>query len=262
MKITGIKVNQKRLESVKGTAIHDYCIYFFRNPVIFGAEGAECACGRSTAILYTAGKKQYFRGNSGRGLKYDMISFQLSSAGKQYLADMNIPLDTPILINDDFVISSAIKSLKIHSDTSGQRKQEFSELYMRIILICLEDAHSGTEYIQNNLRKFPALYNLRNSVYEEPLREWSVESVCRHFSISKTYFHRIYSDTFGTTFTQDVIESRLLYASELLENTDLSISAIAEKCGYYSDSYFMRQFRQHRGCTPSEYRRRKNAVSL
>ncbi|MBQ1519507.1 MAG: helix-turn-helix transcriptional regulator, partial [Ruminococcus sp.] len=29
-----------------------------------------------------------------------------------------------------------------------------------------------------------------------------------------------------------------------------------ETCGYDSDAYFMRQFKQHKGFTPSEYRRR------
>lgn len=86
---------------------------------------------------------------------------------------------------------------------------------------------------------------------------WSVGMVCRQLSVSKTYFHRIYVNAFGTTFTQDVIESRLLYASQLLADTDLSVSAVAEKCGYESDAYFMRQFRQHRGCTPTEYRKRR-----
>ncbi|HOR22293.1 MAG TPA: AraC family transcriptional regulator, partial [Ruminococcus sp.] len=70
------------------------------------------------------------------------------------------------------------------------------------------------------------------------------------------YFHRIYRQAFGVTLRQDVIESRLIAAAELLETTDLSVSAIAERCGYFSDSYFMRQFRLHKGCTPTEYRRR------
>jgi AraC-like DNA-binding protein len=80
--------------------------------------------------------------------------------------------------------------------------------------------------------------------------------MCEDMQISRTYFHRLYFEAFGVTFRQDIIESRLIHASELLKNTDLSVTAISETCGYDSESYFMRQFKQHKGCTPSEYRRR------
>ncbi|MDE5862025.1 MAG: AraC family transcriptional regulator [Ruminococcus sp.] len=89
-----------------------------------------------------------------------------------------------------------------------------------------------------------------------PSKTWSVEEICYNMNISRTYFHRLYKLAFGVTYIQDVIENRLKYACELLKNTDLSISEIAEKCGYETDSYFMRQFRQYRNCTPSEYRRK------
>ncbi len=186
-----------------------------------------------------------------------MVCFRPSSSDRQYMADMDIPFDMPVELPDDFIIASAIKSMKIHHDMSERRKSEFSELYMRIILIALEDAHSSIKSEKSNIPKYPHLKKLRDSVYDEPLRKWSIDIICQKFGISKTYFHRIYTDTFGTTFTQDVIESRLIYASSLLADTELSVSAIAEKCGYESDSYFMRQFRQHRGCTPTEYRKKK-----
>ena len=74
--------------------------------------------------------------------------------------------------------------------------------------------------------------------------------------IGKTYFHRIYLAYFGTTYIQDVINSKLEIAKKMLVETSWSVSAIAEKCGYESDSYFMRQFKKHTGITPTEYRRK------
>ena len=88
------------------------------------------------------------------------------------------------------------------------------------------------------------------------MKQWSVDDICYNLNISKTYFHRLYREAFGVTCIQDVIRSRIDYACELLKNTDLSISRISEKCGYENDSYFMRQFRQYKYCTPSEYRQK------
>ena len=257
MKVTKIVLSHRQAESVKGTVMQDYCLYLFRNPVVFRIDGIERVYGGCTAILYSGGKKQYFRGSASKGLKYDMVCFRLSSADRQYITDMDIPFDIPVELPDDFIIASALKSMKIHYDMSERRKSEFSELYMRIILIGLEDAHSSIKAERDNIPKYPGLREIRNSVYDEPLREWSVDTACRKLAVSRTYFHRIYADAFGTTFQQDIIESRLIYASQLLDDTELSVSAIAEKCGYESDSYFMRQFRKHRGCTPTEYRKKK-----
>lgn len=257
MKITDIVVNHKRAEAVKGIVKQDYCLYLFRNPVIFSIDGTEKTYSGCTTILYKSGSKQYFKGSAGKGLKYDMVSFRLSPSDRQYTADIDNLFDVPVKLPDDFILSSAIKSMKIYSDMYGYRKAEFCELYMRTVFISLQQAYGLVKSEKNSIPKYPALQDLRRYVYDNPMIEWSVSTVCHALSISNTYFHRIYADAFGTTFTQDVIESRLLYASQLLADTDLSVSAIAEKCGYESDSYFMRQFRQHRGCTPTEYRKKK-----
>ena len=72
---------------------------------------------------------------------------------------MKVPFNVPIELNDSFIISSAIKSMKIYTDISKNRNDEFSELYMRTILILLESAYnSRDEYA--NLPKYPKLNSL------------------------------------------------------------------------------------------------------
>lgn len=125
-----------------------------------------------------------------------------------------------------------------------------------------------SEQVSSEIKKMPSsdiphyreLYSLRNNIYANPVKDWSIDEICTHLNISSTYFHRIYSAAFGTTCRQDVINSRLALAEKLLLNNDRTIGSIAEECGYENDSYFMRQFKQQRGYTPTEYRR-KFAVS-
>lgn len=47
-------------------------------------------------------------------------------------------------------------------------------------------------------------------------------------------------------------------AKNLLEETGLSITEIAEQCGYSSYLYFTRQFKKVENTTPSAYRESKN----
>ena len=54
---------------------------------------------------------------------------------------------------------------------------------------------------------------------------------------------------------------RLRRAQDLLEYSEYSIRDISEQCGYNNVEHFCRQFRQHNGCTPGQYRKNASAGS-
>ena len=49
---------------------------------------------------------------------------------------------------------------------------------------------------------------------------------------------------------------RVRMAAEELKTSSKSISAIGEECGFASDSYFGKIFRQYMNCSAREYRRK------
>lgn len=51
---------------------------------------------------------------------------------------------------------------------------------------------------------------------------------------------------------------RLQQARLYLQNTDRTVYAIAERCGFDSVSYFISRFRREYGVTPEKYRSRKD----
>lgn len=73
-------------------------------------------------------------------------------------------------------------------------------------------------------------------------------------NISKSYFYKIYLQTFGINFIHDLKKSRMNCAKDLLTSTSLLLPDIAERCGY--DYYnFMRVFKREYGITPTQYRK-------
>ena len=62
-------------------------------------------------------------------------------------------------------------------------------------------------------------------------------------------------DVFGTTISDDIINSRVKYAKHLLFTTDITASAISRMCGYNSDVHFMRLFKKTTGITPPQYKK-------
>ena len=55
---------------------------------------------------------------------------------------------------------------------------------------------------------------------------------------------------------QYVMLRRIAYAKQLLQETDMSASAIGEACGYHDRVLFFKAFRKAEGMTPGEFRKR------
>lgn len=75
-----------------------------------------------------------------------------------------------------------------------------------------------------------------------------------HLSVSQ--FERTFKKLFNITPLKYVAQVRINAARQLLTATDHSIALIAQRTGFYDHSYFVKQFRQHVGLTPTQYRRK------
>lgn len=258
MKINGIELNCRRGSAFDGD-IQEYQLYIFRSPVTVVSGSSDVFFPGGTAVIYSSGQPRRFRPADRHPLRYEYISYKPSSADKQYAASMNVPYGTPVKISDRVLVSNTFRSMKARIDSKDKHTAEFMEISMRLLLITIFGESAEEHPSAAAMPKQAQLNELRNAIYADPMRDWSTDKICRDLCISRTYFYKLYLSAFGVTCRQDVIESRLLHAASLLAETDMSVSSVAEKCGYVSDSYFMRQFREHRGCTPSEFRRRCSA---
>lgn len=259
MKINRIQLNCRRDTAFGGELGADPVLLFFRTPVMYIYSGKAIQTSGCCAALLTSGYKSTFRPVKGKSMRFDIVSFKTSAADLQYIASMNLPQDTPVELDDNFAIAGTLRAMQSQSVHRGKHYSEFMELSMRLIFIAMSDAANVTEPSpEEEIPRYSELNKIREKIYSEPMSIWTVDEICDDMQISRSYFHRLYMSAFGVTFRQDVIESRLIKAAELLKNTTMSVAAISEICGYDSESYFMRQFKKHKGCTPSEYRRRSD----
>lgn len=97
---------------------------------------------------------------------------------------------------------------------------------------------------------------LRESIRKEPGKPWKVEQMCRIAGMGKSTLQKQYKSCFGKSIFEELIQFRVELAKHLLKDTALSLGEISEKCGYSSDSYFMKQFKSITGTTPSAFRKK------
>lgn len=95
--------------------------------------------------------------------------------------------------------------------------------------------------------------NLISKKYMEP--DLSVEMICDCLGKSRSYLSRMFKENTGMNLLDYLHTTRLTEAKKLLNETDLGISEIASKVGYYSGWTLARVFKRYEGITPTAYRK-------
>ena len=94
------------------------------------------------------------------------------------------------------------------------------------------------------------------NVLQTRFREnWSLERLASESGISRARLAQLFSRQVGTSIHKVLNKVRVEHAQMLLKDSDLSISEIAEDCGFATSQHFARIFRQQTGATAAEYRR-------
>ncbi|MGL4249410.1 MAG: helix-turn-helix transcriptional regulator [Aeromonas sp.] len=90
------------------------------------------------------------------------------------------------------------------------------------------------------------------------LMEWKLSDFSREFGLGLTTFKELFGSTYGVSPRAWISEQRILYAHQLLLNSEMSIVDIAMEAGFSSQSYFTQSYRRRFGCTPSRARHGKD----
>jgi AraC family transcriptional regulator len=83
----------------------------------------------------------------------------------------------------------------------------------------------------------------------------SMTEIAARVSMSYVHFNRRFTAYTGISPVQYLISARVKKSKELLLNTDLSISDIAEACGFDNHYYFSNTFKNGEGISPSSFRK-------
>lgn len=84
----------------------------------------------------------------------------------------------------------------------------------------------------------------------------SLADIADKFYISKSYLSRIFKEVTGFTVNEYINVIRTKKAQLMLENTEYSITQIAEMIGYDSITYFEKVFKKYIELSPLKYRKK------
>jgi AraC-like DNA-binding protein len=83
-----------------------------------------------------------------------------------------------------------------------------------------------------------------------------LDSVAASVGMSRSNFARCFRSTYGTTFGEFVLRSRIERSKKLLRGTALKITDVSNEAGWSSPSYFHQAFKRLTKMTPEQYKHR------
>ncbi len=162
--------------------------------------------------------------------------------------------------SQDKVKQLLLTMLKEYEIDSLYSDQFLSVYTMQLLLIFAREYN-----ILSNQHEIPPVFSKYKSAvetaieyiqehYREPL---SLDIVCKHCAVSKTYFCYLFKEITKQTFVEYLMNYRIKKAIILLVNTDLPITKICFNVGFNDLSHFSRSFKSIVGMSARAYRLKK-----
>lgn len=217
-------------------------------------------------VFYLSGECTYiYEGLQFRARAGDLVYLP---SGKPYAAHFITPAASCLLVNFEADFPGERTPLCRKMENPGQiqdlfealirfdRKQDrsrqawmLSALYQ---LIALAEAPSAYLPGSKKEKLKSAMALLDREYCHASLRCTDLAAACQ---MSDKYFQQLFKSVYGMPPRDYITLKRLQRAKQLLAETDASIGAIAQNCGFSSLYYFSRVFKSICAQTPSEYRK-------
>lgn len=116
--------------------------------------------------------------------------------------------------------------------------------------------NAGVDLCPNNAIALPQwrFKRVREFVQSNLDRELSLNELADAAGLSRRHFARSFRQEIGTTPHRWLMQARLHKAKQMLSETDDLLYAIAEQCGFSSQSHLITAFKQDTGMTPNRWR--------
>ncbi len=109
------------------------------------------------------------------------------------------------------------------------------------------------------LAMHPAVRTVKRLLDQEFHERWTLHQLADGVGLAPSYLAELFANHLGQPPHRYLNERRIDRARQLLDSTDLTITAIADTLGFSSSQHFARAFRQLTATTPTAYRRIRRA---
>lgn len=227
-----------------------YLLLITRTSGRFWYDGEWQAIAEGTAVVFRPGQKHLYGPEEGKqgAFVYGDDWMHIEAEAQMILEEF--PYGKPIPLHEPDICRQLFH-LIYHEfyGTAATRESIIAHLLQALLYKILEESRE---------REHPVLYykllSVRESIYRNPEKNWSIPEISRQIGISEGYFYTLYRQFFYTTCIKDLKQSRILKACEILRLGTKTVEETGRLCGYQNTEHFIRQFREEMGTTPGKWR--------
>ena len=201
--------------------------------ITYTMNGRKYVSNQNNAVILPKGGAYSLYGDK-EGL-FPVVNFMCENYNSDEIAVF--PLENPKACVKDF---ETIRNLMLNKENRLKVYSVFYELLSKVFSL---DAS-----VHTTMRS--AILHIEENISDPDL---SNEEIAAKMGISEVYLRKLFATHQKTTPKQYILDMRIRKAKQLLVDTPLTITAIAEECGFSSLYHFCRAFKLRTGTTPSEY---------
>ena len=132
----------------------------------------------------------------------------------------------------------------------------FCKACLAELLISLQRYRAGAEENEGLLSPKAERMQAVAAYLSEHMREdLTLQTLSEVFAVSPSHLSRTFHEATGFGLREYLVNLRIQRAGELLLNSGLTITEIADRCGFSDSNYFGDAFRKAMGVSPREYRK-------
>lgn len=249
---------------------NSYMLIMTNTPVLIETDGVMTEYPEHTAVLYAPHSKVHYRG-IGDVYSDNWIRFK---SDETYVNEFPLA-NTAFSVSEPEYIHNLIQLITWETTMSLTSPREMR--HSGLLMFSSEERAAKAELLNSRTIEdlfrilfdklkenvvnepvggyYTKLLDIRKQIANSPNLSWTVPEIAGRLNLSEGYLQYIYKKEFGVSCMDDVISFRLRKAEDYLKFSNLSMSEIAEKCGYNSNEHFLRQFKARLGMTPGQYRK-------
>ena len=231
----------------------DYMLLIIKTPSNFTVFNVSYKVQPGTAIIFAPNVPYFYQNPDGEYID-DWLHFDTDEP--KLIERLNAISNHPFSVEDTNIFSFCIHHILLElSFGQPDFKDENMRALFTFLLNSLSTAHATFQSHANITPLENQLKQLHLEISNSLEQKHSIARCAKQLNISESYFQLIYKKLFGVSFQQDLILMRVTRARFNLSTSNLSLSQIAELCGYNNEVHFYRQFKKLTGVTPAYYRK-------
>ncbi len=237
-------ITLSELKDVLSDGFYSNIIFVKKGTLIYSHENEEYTAGEKQVIVIPPFSDLSLKESHKKDLNICVFSYFMNS---DFMPIPQFPV--PVVFDASSPVSSDLESFFCMEEKDYRDSLLKKSLEYKILHFSESTKNTGEECINSKMQ--PLLTFIQKNLSSN----FSVGDMAKECNISEASVYKIFESYMKIPPKQYIRNQRMKYALYLLLNTDIPISEISYKAGFYDQYYFSKEFKKIFSLSPSTYRK-------